>query len=262
MNERHISISTCFNYEIPIQEQIPLIAEAGFTHVSLGESRKHFNYSSPDQRRSLLTLLDEFSLQVDTIHGPQADKATAQDLALTAEAAVDLHASVVVMHGGPFEFADIELEPRLVQLKKTCLEMHNIGTRTGITFALENVLPGPATELVVRAIRELPSNRVGFCYDSSHDQIGGPRSFDLLEGLIDRLVAVHLSDRVREFVDHVIPGEGFIPWNDVCRILRTCPRQFPLLLEVMTANSKEKDTIRFLHEAFQNGARLYKLIYS
>ncbi len=32
----------------------------------------------------------------------------------------------------------------------------------------------------------------------------------LLAQLRHRLIAVQLSDRIRDFVDHVIPGEGFI----------------------------------------------------
>lgn len=35
------SISTTFNYEIPINEQLVLIKNAGFTHVSLGMNYEH-----------------------------------------------------------------------------------------------------------------------------------------------------------------------------------------------------------------------------
>ena len=35
MNKPAISISTAFNYAIPLEQQMPLVAEAGFSHVSL-----------------------------------------------------------------------------------------------------------------------------------------------------------------------------------------------------------------------------------
>jgi sugar phosphate isomerase/epimerase len=127
---------------------------------------------------------------------------------------------------------------------------------------LENVTPGPATEVVRRAILETDPAAIGFCYDSSHDQIGGPNEFELLLELRERLVAVHLSDRVREFVDHVIPGEGFIDWSKLCPILASARITFPLLLEVMTTNCVEKDPLRFLSQAFESGRELYHRIHS
>lgn len=126
---------------------------------------------------------------------------------------------------------------------------------------LENLVPGPPTEMTRIAILESDPAAIGFCYDSSHDQIGGPKKFDLLLGLRDRLVAVHLSDRVREFVDHVIPGEGFVDWSKLCPILASASMTFPLLLEVMTANSVEKDPFRFLRLAFKSGRELYHRIH-
>jgi len=261
MNKIKLSISTCFNYGVSIEEQIPLITEAGFTHVSLGQNLQHFDYLSADKRQQLSRLLDQFNLNIDTIHGPQADKTDLVKLANVAQSAVDLHAPVVVMHAGPFEFGENELTTRLAQLKEKILNMQDIGHRRGIIFALENVLPGPATELVRRAIIETDSSHVGFCYDSSHDQIEGPRPFTLVSELRNRLVAVHLSDRVKEFVDHVIPGDGFIRWDELCAVLRTSPKGFPLLLEVMMVNSVEKDPSKFLQLAFISGKRLYSQIH-
>jgi sugar phosphate isomerase/epimerase len=257
---QRLSVSTCFDYHVPITEQVALVSAAGFSHVSLGQNRSHFDYLSKDKRTELLRLLVQYSLQVDTVHGPQADTAGVDELASIAEAAVDLQAPVVVLHGGPFEFGPDELEPRLIDLRRICLQLDTISRRTGVRFALENVAPGPATELVRRAILESDPTTIGFCYDSSHDQIGGPKGFDLLLELKERLVAVHLSDRVREFVDHVIPGDGFIDWNMLCPILASARMTFPLLLEVMTTNSIEKDPSRFLGMASKEGRSLYHRI--
>jgi hypothetical protein len=43
-----------------------------------------------------------------------------------------------------------------------------------VTFALENVMLGPATTLVQTVLPHLPPASFGFCYDSAHDQIDGP----------------------------------------------------------------------------------------
>jgi len=55
-----------------------------------------------------------------------------------------------------------------------------------------------------------------------------------------RLIAVQLSDRIRDFVDHVLPGEGFIDWGAVCEQLRLARFDRPLLLEVSTTTAAIK----------------------
>lgn len=39
---KSISISTCFNYSIPIEKQIPMIKKTGFSHISIGSEYEHF----------------------------------------------------------------------------------------------------------------------------------------------------------------------------------------------------------------------------
>lgn len=262
MYKKNLSISTCFDYNIPIESQIPLIAQAGFTHVSLSSNRSHFDYLSKEARQKLSELLGRYSLKIDTIHGPNTDNTSIGEYTKIAEASVELKAPVVVLHGGPFDFSEDELDFRFQGLKKLCRELNMIAQNTGITFALENVLPGPATELVRKILLEINSEYIGFCYDSSHDQINGPHSFELLQELKMKLVAVHLSDRVKEFVDHVIPWDGFIDWDELCRVLKSSDIHFPLLMEVMTTHSVEKDPVKFLELAYERGCRLYDKIFT
>ncbi len=48
-----ISISTTFDYKVPLSEQLPMIRKAGFTHVSFGMDYSHSgllreaNFTSP-----------------------------------------------------------------------------------------------------------------------------------------------------------------------------------------------------------------------
>ena len=207
-------MSTSLNYEIPIEKQLPMIADAGFTHISLGAKKAHSDYSSEQGRRRLRKLLKQNSLHIDTIHGPRADHPHSVEMLTTAaEAAADLSARVVVFHAGPFRSKEWDFRRQFDTLMKVCRVLEPVSEKTGVIFALENVFPGPANDIVRQALCILDPQYFGFCYDSSHDQIGGPRPFDLLAELSDRLMAVHLSDRSREFVDHIIPGEGFINWT-------------------------------------------------
>ena len=260
--QRGVSISTSFDYDVPVERQLALIEEAGFTHISLGAREAHSGYLSKVSRSRLKALVQRHSLWIDSIHGPQADQPGGIELlSAVAEAAADLGAPVVVVHGGPFAFEETELPARLERLLDVCETLHPVAARTGIVFALENVLPGPATDLIRQTLPRLDPRAFGFCYDSAHDQIGGPRPLDLLAELSDRTVAVHLSDRIREFIDHVIRGEGFIDWETLAEMLRKSRFAGPLLLEVMVTHSAEKETRRFLELARRRGGQLCDRVF-
>lgn len=46
MERQAVSVATSFDYALPIDRQIPLIADAGFTHFSLGADVAHSDYLS------------------------------------------------------------------------------------------------------------------------------------------------------------------------------------------------------------------------
>jgi sugar phosphate isomerase/epimerase len=70
------------------------------------------------------------------------------------------------------------------------------------------------------------------------------------------------SDRIHEFVDHVIPGEGFIDWDRLMSVLKQTSFAGPLLLEVLTKYSPEaqKGPESFLRLAYTRGTELYQQI--
>lgn len=259
-NNRKLSITGSFAYDIPVEQQIPLIAEAGFNYFSPGGSLKHLDYLDKTVRKNFARLLAHYGLKMDTIHAPLTGKFDVEILKKTAEAAVELGAPVVIVHCGQFEITEAELAALLPQLQKDCRELEKISRAAGVRFALENMCPGPASTLVAELVKDAGPACIGFCYDSSHDQVDGPRPFSLLEELKDRLIAVHLSDRIKPFTDHVIPWEGFIHWDELCPILKSCNIRFPLLLEVATTFSAEKDPEKFLKKAYQAGCRLWDMV--
>jgi len=261
MKKPSLSISTCFNYDVPIEEQIPAIAEAGFTHLSLGENAEHSGYLTQAGQRRLKTLLQQYGLSIDTIHGPHLDSPDSlEQLAAVTRAALELGAPVVVVHPGPFDFPTSELPVRLEAVLSTCTRFEHLGGESGVRFAIENVQPGPATQLALETLRHLNPQYFGACYDSSHEQIGGPRPFDYLSAFKDRLFTVHLSDRIREFVDHVPPGEGFIDWQALTSVLRSSNFKGPWLFEVMVKHASQRETRAFLARAYHQASWVSAMI--
>ena len=259
MHPYKLSISTSFNRDLGLAKQLPLIAAAGFSHVSLGAADAQSIAGSSSEQRWLNALLDRYHLGVDTIHGPRLDLDDQRTcLTRLIDVAVTLGTHVVVAHAGPFDLRPDNLPPTLAIVLRSCETIAPVLDRAGVMLALENVMPGPATDLVRLALRELDPRFFGFCYDSAHDQIGGPRPPELIDQLGDRLVAVHLSDRVRDFVDHVPPGDGFINWPIIMQSIGATDFAGPLLLEVLMVHSDEQDPARFLTRAYKRGCALQR----
>ena len=198
-----ISIATFFDYGVPIKQQLELVSQAGFTHVSLSVRPEHSLYLKTHGRTLLKGYLKEKGLSIDTVHGQTFKDDSSTDEAIsTVHAAADFGVRRVVNHPGAFNFPSEQLPDRFQLALRISKLIEPILRDYDIQVAYENVMPGPATEFPCLLLAELDPALFGFFYDSSHDQIGGPRSFQLLEDLQDRHIAIHLSDRCEDYVDH------------------------------------------------------------
>lgn len=256
-----ISVSTCFNYDIDFSNQLELIHKAGFSHISIGTDYSHSGILESDSVIRISEIISKNNLLIDTIHGCSLDNSNAVDVnKKLAEAAAELNVPVIVLHCSSFTFNPVSLEQRKKNILMTLPILEDIAKTYHVSFAFENVLPGVATDLTEFAVNNSNPEYFGFCYDSSHDQIDGPRSFDLLRRNINRLKAVHVSDRIREFADHVTPGEGFIDFDEIAKIIHMFNPEFPLLMEVSMEHSKYKKAEQFLSVTYNEAKKLYNTI--
>ncbi|MBN1430568.1 MAG: sugar phosphate isomerase/epimerase [Anaerolineae bacterium] len=262
MNRPALSISTCFDYTIPIEKQIPVIAAAGFSHVSLGGTVEHSGYQTASGRKRLKNLIRENGLAIDTLHAPCCMDLpdSSRQLAEVASAAAEIDIPVVVVHAGPFEIEGSDPTDLFKRVLQTGSYLETVSRETGVIFAVENVLPGPATDLVLDVVSQLDPACFGFCYDSSHEQIDGPNPFDLLPSFSGRLLAIHLSDRIAAYVDHVPPGEGFIDWNGLVQALRQTQYANPLLFEVAVTHSAVKEMEQFLALTYRRACQVHQML--
>lgn len=257
-----ISISTCFNYNIDLQEQLLLIQKAGFTHFSVGGNHEHSSILENDGICKIKALMAEYDLSIDTIHGYAMDKPDAIEInRKIVNAANRLHVPIVVLHCSSFAFHPSSLEVRKKDIAAKLSFYEALAKENGICFALENLMPGIPTDFMEQILMNSNPEYFGFCYDSAHDQIDGPRPFTLLDKLSDRLKAVHLSDRIKEFVDHVTPGEGFIDFKEISTRLHLLQPKFPLLMEVMMTHSQYNDPKEFLSVTYSEAKKLYDRIF-
>ena len=249
---KNISISSCFDYDIPLEEQMKHVSRGRFTHISLGSNLKHSKLFEEGRIEQIKNALSENSLSIDTIHFSQclATKDWQTVMEKTMQIAKELNCPVVVAHCTSFMGKEIQSNDDTEKLKVSIIDLTELCKKYKVKVALENLCPGNATDVLEQMLEVADENYIGFCYDSSHDQVDGPRPMSLLEKWKHRLMAVHISDRIKPFTDHVTIGEGFIRFNEMVEILRTTKFDFPFLMEVMKTYSQYKDTEEFLENTY------------
>ncbi len=262
MTKPSISISTAFNYSLPIHEQIPFIAKVGFSHISIGMNLEYSGILSSPNRKHLSSLLTQNNLSIDTIHGPRLDlPESVEQISAIGEVSLEMGNPVIVVHPCPFILDASDLPSCVKMVLNNCEKLAPFIENYKVKLAMENLFPGAATDLLEEVLPRVDPDHFGFCYDSAHDQIEGPKPFDLLSRLSNRLLSVHLSDRIREYVDHVPPGEGFIDWRALSTLLKESSYKQPLLFEVNVTHSSRKETLPFLELVYKQACWVHSLIF-
>ncbi len=259
-----ISTSSCFDYNIPLNEQMKYIAAAGFTHISLVSNLNHSKLFETGRVSEIKHLLAENCLSIDTIHfsGTLCSDDWEPCMENTMKISNELACPVIVAHCTSFMGSEIQSDSDIDKLKLSINKLYKLCKKYDMKVALENLCPGKATYIFEQMLETADSEYIGFCYDSSHDQVDGPRSMTLLEKWKHRLMTVHISDRIKPFTDHVTIGEGFIDFNEIINILKTIDFDFPFLLEMMKTYSKYKNTQEFLNNAYNGAVKLTSNVFN
>lgn len=260
-----ISIGTCFDFDIPIREQLPLIMAAGFTHISLGAGvMSHSAYLEEEGREQLKKLTAATGLRICSVHAPfnKACDVSSPDPEVAAaavavlkqciDAAESLDAPVVIFHPAADGPPDVEAR-KPVFIKNVKLLLDYVGGRP-VKLAAENLYPW-INEITAASFDEIAHPKYGFCYDSSHDNLSGA-PLAILDKYGERLMATHISDNMGREDDHILPFDGKFDWE---RFYGAFPKNSfsgVFLLEVEREKYKAKPVQWFLEQAFERGAKI------
>jgi sugar phosphate isomerase/epimerase len=117
----------------------------------------------------------------------------------------------------------------------------------GVTLCVENhyaweyrdchELYGTAEELGALFARVL-SPGLGFCLDYGHSHMSG-NTLQLLHRVSPRLVYTHLADNLGEHDDHLMFGDGTVPWREVLTATKAAGYHGPLTIEFPVRESTE-----------------------
>ena len=252
-----LCIYNAFGYEWDWQDRYRLIKEAGFEGVMLWWSD---GFGRGSGYRQDVDRARKAGLMVENLHAPVRGQ---DDLSLdnqAGEALLECHLGCVR------DCAQYQVPVVVVHLPKDRFPLSGLGMdrlkgivelaeRLGGRAAFENIFN---TRNLARALREIPSERAGFCYDSCH-HANDPEAPDLLEQYGNRLMALHLHDNGGERGQHQLPFDGRIDWPGVMGKIAAAGYSGPTSLEPMNWGYESLGLEEFLRRACEKGKELETL---
>ena len=233
-----VGMFSWFSYPMPIEERLHKIKQAGFDATSLwwkGEDKD----LQPD-------LAIKAGLAIDNIHTPFENPNSFWTDELAGEEYLDTLIScindckrhsipVAVIHITGFSETPPITELGMNRMKK----LVDCAERQEVNLALENL---NTLEHLDYIFQNIDSDRLGFCYDSGHENCNHPNA-DCLSRYGDKLIAIHLDDNFGDADTHLLPYDGTANWKGIKRKLSTCRKLDYMTLEVDFNPKHEKSII-------------------
>ncbi len=121
---------------------------------------------------------------------------------------------------------EIEKELAWSQIRKSVDDLLPAAEKTKIVLALENGHDSfEELERLTRLAEDLRSPYVGMCYDTGHAHCYTPEGWKaVLELMRPHIATCHMHDNFGSFDDHNPPGGGTLPWPELVRELKACPK--------------------------------------
>ncbi len=265
------AIGTTFNFDIPIEEMVPMVGRAGFRRISLaGGNALESGYLKQDMRENILRACGQHGVLVDSIHAPFGSlldisspdpdiRTTGIGLTLRAiDACRIMDCSQLMMHLND-RFSKEELETRIMFIEKSMAIIVDYARGRDVDLAVENLPSAQAAELFDHILSRFPDPGLGVCLDTSHAHLSHAL-YDLMEHYGRRMTAVHISDNRGEHDDHQLPFEGTIDWEKFARHFARTGYAGTFLLEVEMRESAFQDAAIFVTEAYSRSKKLVSMI--
>lgn len=240
------------------EKRIDLLATSHVKQLEIS-----FNYLIDKDKNELIAFrnqLEERGISIWSIHSPfgkgveisELDerlryKSVAMQKQLL-ETAVLVGAKVIVLH--PSNFVN-ENEAVLVkaQLLKSLSELVPLAEKMGITYGLENLLPGcilTAPNELVAVIEQFNSDALKITFDTGHALCCGnfEESFKTFK---PHIAHFHIHDNDAKNDLHLQPGKGDLNWDLFSEIFSSMDFRNPVILECETWG---KNTYKEMLEAF------------
>jgi sugar phosphate isomerase/epimerase len=246
-------------------ELLGQISEAGFAGLEIFCTRSHFEYSAKSEVQAMASALEQYGLQLVSLHAPTSRDMSAMresgtplsicevervrrieamdELRRVIDVADDLPYARLVLHmGGARETADPrKRDAAFSSLEHLILHAHH----AGVTICVENTMSEMGDPSYLRDfVDETRLSGLRFNFDIGHANLSDfPEEERLEKGfapLRDLVSSIHLHDNRGEKDEHLPPYDGTIDWPAAIKTLQSALQtSLPLVLELKEKTGPE-----------------------
>jgi len=244
-----------FGYNLPPPDRMRAIREADFNGVILLWA----DYFDSDYKR-FPEYAEKEGLYVENAHAPYKQSNTLWQDSLEGQEYTS-HIIRCIEDCASYQIPTLVVHPANGQpplpLGNTGLERFkkiiDAAEKHGINLAVENQ---GNPEYIDYVFKNLRSDRLGFCFDSGHENCYSP-ALDLLDLYGDKLMALHLHDNNAGEDSHALPFTGTVDWNKISRQLTTLDYQGAIALEILNKGFEPiSDPVDFLRIALERAGKI------
>lgn len=262
----YLSISSYTWMPSSFLAKLPLLQEFGIEAVEIFCTPRHLNITDPEQvQRAGMTIRD-LGFRAVSMHAPSSvgdlsspDELQREETLIACQKVLDaamlMGANLVTFHPSSIEGEMSQSEERYLALQETLRDLSGYAEDRDLKIAIEN-FPCPffgcePLELY-KCIRNLDLPNVGMCLDIGHAFVGKYLP-NILTELGDKVFSVHASDNRGRVDEHLSPGQGSIPWEQIINGLRQMDFKGPFVVEVRDGKKVEQILQDILLFAEQHG---------
>ncbi len=255
----NVSLSThLFAFHHLDEVIFPLFPRYGFSLAEIWAMPPHFPSGDPASADAIARRMAEHGIRVASVHAPlypdvrtyRKDRwysLSSPDEAHRAESveAAARAAGWLARNGGGTavvhtSFPEAQWYPHRWGAFLSSMNELLDGVPSGVRFAVENTpVDSGRVSVILDIVDRYPADRVGVCLDLGHAHIKED-AISAVRAAGPRLIHVHASDNHGEKDEHLVPGEGTIPWRAVAKELRETGFNGPFTVELRDCTRGEK----------------------
>ncbi len=256
LNYNNLGIFSWFGFVMPLPQRLELIKKAGFDATTIWwedeiGSPKIKKEKMPKIVRESGLLLENIHLPYDDVDDLWSESKTLRDKIIYQHIqwlndCAQLGIPVMLMHIIDRKFPN---EPNKWGIQSIG-QLLRIAEDLGVGIAIENT---GSVDYIDFVLRELVSDHLVFCYDSSHDFLYSNDKAAILKNQGHRLKHLHLSDNDLEKDRHWLPGEGIIDWQQISKVFPRDTYRGNITLEVYPGEEDLRCSPQhFINKAYQS----------
>lgn len=246
-------ISTTVDMTVDIFTQLDIFSRFRLDFISLCARPEHSHIYDSETFADVLKRVADCGFFIESAHFPfwEGYDPAARELSDREKAVGELKKYMAWMSANKIPIVIIHPHYYFEGSKEACFERAAGSIEKAlaekpddIRLVIENLPTAAGSWICENLLETFDNSRVGFCYDSSHENMSG-EPFHLLKKYYNRLTTTHLSDNHGESDEHLVPGDGTIDWRRMREFLDKSPLE-NILFEVGTGKKLAEPVADFV----------------